>query len=264
MATAIWKPWRLVIGGTAYPFAVSDLSLGNDLKKEELQLAGHTKLTAQVVHSRMPFIRVTMTDPTAFTDWDGDSSATAIFRAIDEDDTYGSTYKSFAFSKAVIVPRRLRAELGSGARMELDIFGLFDSGVAYTVGTTSGVAATFDHTYIPKQLVLGSNTLAAGVLQSANIDWDWGDIITAGTPEPEWMAYDKKVISGEFRVRDLAEATAARLDDGGKETVCTPTFEDIFGAGADLSFTMGKVFVDVGTNEGDVVIKTQQVEATAT
>lgn len=264
-----FSPYVLLLESTAVPFAAADLSLGNDLTREQVQLAGDQKISYDAVLKKRPFIRCVTRDPRVVTDWtkvnitDGTyDHATAIFRELEENGSWGSTYKSFRFTNGILVPRSLSSKLAGSPELAFDLHGLYASGAAYTVGTTSASLATGNFQYMPKDIVIGGNTISAPDFRELSLEWAIPPL-DDDQYEPSYLSYLLSGQSGSVILRDFDEVTAARLDDGGSETTFTITLEDKSPTGnADHTITLGTCSFDVEVQNRDVKINFRQVVTT--
>lgn len=261
MAVARHEPYTLNVGGTVVPFRPDALKLGNDLQSEDLELAGHLKTSLVAVMGRKPFIAcqivdLSVVDDIQFIPADA-STVVAHFRTIDQNDSYGAVYKSFTIAKGALVPVSLQAEAGKVATMDIRVLALFTSGSAFTVSTTSGAVAD-GVAYQLKSFNFGGTTYTN--VRSATLNWDI-PLEDDERPEPEYVYYKKNSISGKVTIRDFAEVTQDRLEDGSTETVCTLVLEDVAGVAADKTYTIGNVFAQIETNGADVEISFKQTEA---
>ncbi len=264
-----FAPYVLLLESTAVPFAAQDLGLGNDLNIEDVQLAGDLKTSYRAVLKKRPFIRCMTRDPRVVTDWTKVNSTdgtydhcTAIFRELEANGSWGSTYKSFRFTNAILVPTSLSAKLGGSPELSFDLFGLYASGACYTVGTESASLATANFQYLPKDVVIGGNTISAPDFFDLQLDWNI-PLIDDDQHEPSYYSYLQNGISGSIGLRDFDEVTAARLDDGGSETTFTPTLEDVSPtAGADHAITLGTCQIQLDLKGREARMAFHQVVST--
>lgn len=250
MADALrFRDYALTLGGTAAAFEKDSITVGGDAETEALR-SGHSLLDEIVlVLGKRPVIEATLFDPSLVTAWAAlaEGGIAACFRAYEQNGGATGSYVSFTLGQGIVYPVSLRAAARQAARLAIRAHGTFSASACTTLGTSEIAPADLAVAYYPKSLSVGG---AIGGLMDVDISWEY-QLQDDEQLEPAYYYYDSYAMRGTARAKDLDAATVARLEDGADETV-SAVFEDLHGAGSDVTVSFGtcKVFAKV---RGDMV-----------
>lgn len=247
--------WALEIEGTNYGFEPGSSQVGNQPTTDRIR-SGSAMLDDLIVtlrkHPRMQF---TLLDPSAYSAWahiteDGATYGDAFkmaWRQYEENGGWGTGYLSLAFTNGILIPQTLQGDVDTKATLQVEARGLFSSGTAVTVGSSSLTQADVTKAYYPTSLTLGGTSITA--LRSINVDWQY-TVEDDDQEEPTYYYYSEYSKTGQATIKDLSKATAARIADGTEETVVV-TFTDIRNDSNTVTIDLGtcKVFGEI---QGDM------------
>jgi hypothetical protein len=227
-----------VLGSTSIPF--EGMRVRGEIFKDLIQSGDVLRDDLIQVVGKRPTIEVGLLDPTIVTGWEiiksgGDhASINAHWLCYDDEGGLGSAYISLVNSLGRIHPVSLTASSRQKAIMQVRALLLFASGTAFTLGTSSGDRAAATKAFYPTSLTIGS---AITALRDLTVNWDY-TYQDDDALEPTYMYYDKFRMTGTATVRDLSEATKARIEDTQSSTV-TALFTDANDGGNTASVALG-------------------------
>lgn len=217
---ARYKDHALIFDTESIPFEPGSLELLNDAKKENIFTGTSLKPDLIQVLVKKPGIRVTLLDPSLIPDWTvvptDIATVVASWLAFEQDGGLGSTYETWTMTKGVIVPVTLNAAVDRKATLDVLCLATFDTGNAVTKDATAQVVAAVTKAYYPTSITVGGGEITQ--LININVNWDF-QIQDDDQVEPDYYYYDARLIRGTAIIKDLAQVTAARLEDGATETV---------------------------------------------
>jgi len=190
-------------------------------------------------------LNVTTFDPsflTAWTEYGSGKTYTGIgafWRQFEQNAGLSTTYISWGSAQGILVPVSLAAQPGTKATLNFRVIPLWATGTLFTISTSSNTAPTVAKGYYPTSIVVGSDTVIA--IESLQLDWSF-DINFDDQYQPSYCFYLNTRITGRARLKDLAQATAARLV-GKKETTLTTYLTDAGIGGGTLVNTLGNCWV---------------------
>jgi hypothetical protein len=218
-----YSEFALLFGSTSIPIEPRSLEAGNDPRLDDLMSAGSLNVQLRQVVGKRTFLKATLLDPSLVTAWAKVGSGNTItgvkgiWRAYEQDGGFGAGYKSAAIAKGVIIPLNLQASVDKKATLDVVCFAIFAAGTGLTIGTDSGTLASVAKAYYLTSVTFGSGT-AITALKSANVNWQY-QVQDDEQTEPAYFYYDKYTMRGSVALKDIAAATAARIEDGATETV---------------------------------------------
>ena len=234
------RDWRFAINAVAAAFKKDSISVSGDQAVIDRLRSGNSLYDEnhQVV-SKRPMIEATLYDPSLVTTWAALTGVgvTATFRLYAQNGGPTGAYDDFTLATGAIHPVSLTASQKTAAELQVRVLGSFTAGVGFAVATTGGAAAALVVAYYPKSLTVGGSPVAN--LIDINLSWDY-QAKDEEALEPTYYYYDDASQSGTATITNLNEATVARLEDGAEETLVA-VFEDLDGAGADVSVDLGTV-----------------------
>lgn len=246
--------YALLFGASSVAFEPKSLEAGNDARLDDIMSASSLNVQLRQVIGKRPFLKATLLDPSLITAWTkvpgGVASVKGIWRAYEQDGGFGAGYKSVAIAKGVIVPTNLQASVDKKATLDIICHALFTTGSAIVVGTDSGALATVTKAYYLTSVTIGSDTITA--VKSVSANWQYG-IQDDEQTEPGYLYYDKYTMKGSAVVKDIAKATAARIEDGSSETVSLLLTDAITPANTvTVSLETCRVFADMKGDEATI------------
>ena len=251
--------WSLKLGETEVPFVAGSLAAGNDKRTEELQSGRKLAPDLIQVTGKKPFIKATILDPSVLTTWTAIGSepaaVTATWRTYLQDGGLGASYKSILMAKGVIMPVQLSGSPTKAATLDILALAAFTTGSALTFGTTSATGGAVTKAFYPTTITVGS---AVGKIVSVQNSWNY-QVQDDDQLEPAYYYYDKYAMSGQAVVKDLAQVTAARLEDGSAEAV-TLLFTDANGA-TTVTVSLGNCKIHAEISGGDGTLSWSQLSA---
>lgn len=253
-----WAAQALIFGGTSdtdVPFVPGSLQVGNTPGIEQL-MSGNT-LTPDIrqIVQKKPFISAKILDPSQLTaiaavgSGETITSVRGIYRVYDQNGGPGSTYISYSGAQGFLIPQTLSFSAQSRAVMDILFMAAFSGGTGLSRGTSSDAAATVSKSYYPTSLVLGGSTTINDI-QDGQVVWDYG-IEDENEFEPSYYMYTKTVRTLTLTALNVDDVTAARLEDGVRETaVLTLTNRESGGGTVSINLGTALTFASI---DGDRV-----------
>lgn len=258
--TTRYLDWSFKHGSTEVPFVPGSLAAGNDKRIEELMSGRKLAPDLYQVTGKKPFIKATLLDPSICTAWTiiGSSPATvtATFRNYLQNGGLGGVYKSLVISKGILVPLQLSAGVNKAATLDVMALAGFTTGTGITFGTSSATGGAVSKAYYPTTVTVGS---AVGNIVSVQNSWNYS-IQDDEQLEPDYYYYDKYAMTGNAVVKDLAQITSARLEDGSTEAV-TLLFTDANNGANTITVSLSNCKIHAEVSGGEGTLSWSQIAA---
>jgi hypothetical protein len=251
--TTKYLDWSFLHASTEVPFVPGTLAAGNDKRVEELMSGRKLAPDLMQVTGKKPFIKATLLDPSICAAWTaiGSSPATitATWRTYLQDGGLGASYKSLVISKGILIPLQLSAGATKAATLDVMALAAFSTGTGITFGTSSATGGAVAKAYYPTTITVGS---AVGNIVSVQNSWNYA-VQDDDQLEPSYYYYDKYAMTGNAVVKDLAQITSARLEDGSTESV-TLLFTDANNGANTVTVTLGncKIHAEINGDTGTI------------
>lgn len=260
---AKYVPFSLLLGSTPIPFDPNGLEINTENAYQEIEGGGTRSPGLRFSWKKRPFIRFRTTDlaavaSLAFQAYGSGKTITAIkavYRAMESYGGFGAGYKSYASALGALYPTAIQAGVDAPAAIDFTAVAAFATGSAITVGTDSAAAAAVAKAFAPKQIVIGTSTIVA--IRSLSANWQH-EVNDDDQYEPAYYYVPRFRFAGQALVKDLAEVTSGRLEDGSSETVSL-VFEARVGTNADLTLSLGTCHVQASISGDQATLAFQSV-----
>lgn len=259
-----YSPWAIVFDGATpapVPFLDQSVEMGNDATIDEMTGGGRQAPNRYQVVKKRPFLRFDSTDlsalsPLGWTYYGAGETITGVnvyYRRRIENAQWDSDYLSFVSDEGIIIPTSVQGDMSRPAVASFLVLPIFNSGSAWTYGTASEDRASVTKAFFPYSLTL-SGALAQLAIRSfawqLQIDPDDDDQF-----EPAHYLYENLRTTFRAAVKDVAQVTEARLEDGSTEA-CTAVWRNRNNTGETISQALGaSTFVRSTVSGRDAIIE---------
>ena len=212
------------------------------------------------ITGKKPFIKATLLDPSILTAWTAigtnPASITATWRNYLQNGGLGGVYKSVAISKGIFIPLQLSAGATKAATLDVLAIAAFTAGTGITFGTASATGGAVVKAYYPTTITVGSDV---GKIVSVQNSWNYATQ-DDDQLEPGYYYYDKYAMTGNCVLKDLAQITSARLEDGSTEAV-TLLFTDANNGANTITVSLGDCKIHAEMSGGEGTLSWSQIAA---
>lgn len=258
--TTRYLDWSFLYGATEVPFVPGTLAAGNDKRVEELQSGAKLAPDLAQVIGKKPWIKATLLDPSVISAWtiigSTPASITGTWRTYLQNGGLGATYKSLSIASGVILPVQLSGGPNKAATLDVLAVACFVTGTGIAFGTSSATGGAVTKAYYPTTITVGS---AVGNIVSVQNSWNY-QVQDDDQLEPAYYYHNKYAMTGNVVVKDLAQITSARLEDGSTEAV-TLLFTDANNAANTVTVSLGNCKIHAEISGGDGTISWSQLAA---
>jgi len=235
------------LGAAAIPHVGGTLSTNVEKTQEFLRSGGKINHDISLVYEKKPIIKASIYDISLLDDIDhygsgGDTytQVSAHWRKYECGGLLGVDYYSIASSLGVLMPNSLSASLNTAATLELTANMLHTAGVAFVIGTVVQLPPIITKTYVPDTAVIGGTIID---MHSCNVNWNYGEAFADGRLNPECLYWKTSEQSGDIKLWNLDEFTAAKFN-GTAQTVVLNFREAQEGAVGTYVLNLGSCFIE--------------------